>query len=122
MNRFGRKRVTILSLGFASVLMVIFVYMPYLWIVLPLDLVSTFLLGVGGAAASNLSLEQVPQARGTMMSLVTMFASLGSVVGIIIGGAVLDQYGFLVLGTILGAFRVASVINNYFFVKDPCGK
>jgi predicted MFS family arabinose efflux permease len=121
-NRFGRKRVTILSLGLASVLMVIFVYMPFLWIVLPLDLLSTWLRGVGFAAATNLSLEQVPQSRGTMMSLVGMFGSLGSVIGITLGGTVLDQYGFLVLVPILGVFGIASVSVTYFFAKDPIKK
>ncbi|MCJ7559602.1 MFS transporter [Candidatus Bathyarchaeota archaeon] len=121
-NRFGRKHLTILSLGLASVLMVIFVYMPYLWIVILLDLVSTFLRGMGFSAASNLCLEQVPQARGTMMSLNGMFVSLGAVIGITVGGIVLDQYGFLVLVPILGAFGIASVINNFIFVKDPIKK
>ncbi len=37
----------------------------YLWIVLPLYLASTFLREIGITAASNLGLEQVPQARGT---------------------------------------------------------
>jgi predicted MFS family arabinose efflux permease len=121
-NRFGRKRLTMLSFGLASILIVIFVYMPYLWIVLILDLLSTFLRGLGFAAASNLSLEQVPQARGTMMSLSGMFASLGAVIGVTVSGIVLDRYGFLVLTPILGAFGVASVISTYFFVKDPYKK
>jgi MFS family permease len=111
--------------------MIIFVYMPYLWIVLPLDMVSTWLRGVGAAAATNLGLEQVPQARGTYTSLSGMFGSLGAIIGIIIGGTVLDQFtvgailnpnGFLFLIPIFGAFGVASVVVNYIFVKDPCKK
>lgn len=118
-NRFGRKRLTILSFGLASILMVIFVYMPYLWIVLPLDLASTWLRGMGFAAASSLSLEQVPQSRGTMMSLNGMFMYLGVVIGTAVGGTVLDQYGFLVLTPVLGAFGVTSVSVLHFFAKDP---
>jgi DHA1 family inner membrane transport protein len=118
-NRFGRKHLTILSFGLASILIIIFVYMPYLWIVLPLDLASTCLRGMGFAAASSLNLEQVPQSRGTMMSLSGMFGSLGSVIGVTIAGRVLDQYGFLVLTPILGAFGVVSVFVIYFLVKDP---
>ncbi len=121
-NRFGRKRLTILSFGLASVLIVIFVYMPYLWIVLPLDLASTWLRGMGFAAASSLGLEQVPQSRGTMMSLSGMFGSLGSVIGVTVAGRVVDQYGFLVLTPVLGAFGVVSVFVNYFLVRDPYRK
>jgi predicted MFS family arabinose efflux permease len=121
-NRFGRKRLAVSALGFAVVLIAILIYMPSLWIALPIDFLHTWLRGVGFTAVYSLTLEQVPQARGTMMPLGGMFASLGSVIGIIIGGAVLDLYGFLVLVPILGAFGVASVISTYFFVKDPYKK
>ncbi len=118
-NRFGRKRLLILSLGSASVLMAIFVYMPFLWIVWPLDMLSTFLRGMGGTAGYSLGLEQAPKARGTMMSLLSVFGSLGAALGIALSGPVLDNFGFLVLVPILGVFGVASVVLNYFTVTDP---
>ncbi len=134
-NSYGRKRLTYLSFGAASILMVIFVFMPYLWIVLPLDITSVFLRGVGITAGSNLGLEQVPQARGTYNSLAGMFGSLGAIIGIFTGGTVLNNFtsltvngpvldprGFQALVPILGVFGITSVTANYIFVKDPCRK
>lgn len=130
-NRVGRQRLTILCATVASTLMVIFVFMPNLWIVLPLDILSTLFRGVGFTAAYNLGLEQVPQARGTYMSLSGMFFSLGSIIGTSIGSIVLNQFtvetvlnpaGFTVLVPILGIFGFTAVLVNYFFIKDPCKK
>ena len=134
-NRYGRQRLAILCCGMAALLKLIFVFTPFFWIVLLLDLTSLFVGGIGAAAAYNLTLEQVPQARGTMMSLTVMAGNLGAIIGILIGGAVLDKFtsftingpvldpnGFLVLVPILSACGFASIILNYLFMRDPCRK
>jgi len=121
-NRVGRKRLTILSLVSASVLISIFVFMPFMWIAWPLDILSIFLRGVGGVAWTSLCLEQVPKARGTMMSLINACGSLGSALGLALSGSVLDNFGYLVLGPVLGAFGIAAGVLNYFSVVDPYKK
>lgn len=134
-NRFGRQRLAIMGCGLSTVVRMIFVFMPYLWIVLPLDIISATLAGIGIAASYNLVLEQVPQARGTMMSLTQMSGALGAIIGVVVGGIILDKFtnftvngpvldpnGFLVLVPVLGIFGIASVVTNYFLMKDPCRK
>jgi len=134
-NKFGRQRLAIMGCGLSTVVRMIFIFMPYLWIVLPLDIISATLGGIGMAAAYNLVLEQVPQARGTMMSLTQMSGALGAIIGVVIGGIILDKFtsftvngpvldpnGFLILVPALGIFGIASITANYLFMKDPCRK
>jgi MFS transporter, DHA1 family, inner membrane transport protein len=134
-DRFGRQRLAILCCGITVLLRVVFIFIPFFWIVLILDLASAFVGGIGTAAAYNLVLEQLPQARGTMMSLTGMAGYLGAIIGVIIGGAVLDRFtsltsngpildptSFQVLVPIISAFGFVSIILNYLFIKDPCRK
>jgi predicted MFS family arabinose efflux permease len=134
-NKYGRQRLAILCCGLSAILKLFFVFLPYVWIVLPLDLTAALLGGIGLVAAYNLVLEQIPQARGTMMSLTWVSGSLGAIIGIIIGGAILDGFttltssgpvldpnGFLVLVPVFAIFGLASITVNYLFMKDPCKK
>ena len=121
-DRIGRKRLAVISALIASTLLSTFVFLPSFWLVWPLDMISTFFRGMGGVAGTSLCLEQVPKARGTMMSLTNASGSLGAAVGIGIGGYVLDQFGFLSLGPMLGAFGIASALFNLLFVVDPYKK
>lgn len=109
---------------FADLLTLISYSTPNLSVFLALRWVASALLGITLAAASNLMLEQVPQTRGTAMSLASAFSGLGTAVGIFIAGAVLNLYinpvtGFQALGLTVGAFAIAGALVNFFFAKDP---
>jgi MFS family permease len=86
--------------------------------------IGAILLGVTVAAASNLILEQVPQFRGTAMSLSSAVAGVGTAVGITVVGAVLNLYGdpaigFQALGLTVAAFGFAGALVTVLFAKDP---
>jgi predicted MFS family arabinose efflux permease len=123
-NRLGRKRLTITSIFFAGLLTLISYSTPDLSAFLALRWVASAFLGITLAAASNLMLEQVPQSRGTAMSLASAFSGVGTTVGVFVAGTVLNIYsnpvtGFEALGLTVGAFAIAAALINFFFVKDP---
>ncbi len=118
-NRYGRKPVTAFCAVARSVMVVLIVFMPTLWLALVFDIANTVLSGIGLAAGSSLGLEQVPKARGTMMSIVAVFGSLGIAVGTFAGGYILDAFGFQVLAPALAVMGLACAAVVYFFAVDP---
>jgi predicted MFS family arabinose efflux permease len=123
-NRVGRKRLTVVAIFLAGFLTLLAYFMQYIIIFLALRWSASILIGIVAAAASNLALEQVPQFRGTMMSLASAFSGVGTAIGIAVAGTVLNLYtnavtGFQALGLTVGALAFAGALVNLFFAKDP---
>jgi predicted MFS family arabinose efflux permease len=118
-NRVGRKRLTILTLGFSSMITAVLVYVPNLWIALSISFLSAGLRQAGFTAIFSLNLEQAPKSRGTMMSISGVLTALGAAIGAALGGPVLDLFGFQILGPAFAAMGVASVTVLYFWAKEP---
>ena len=123
-NRVGRKRLTVVAIFSAGLLVFLSYFLPGLTIFLALRWAASIFIGVMVAAASNLMLEQVPQFRGTAMSLSSAFSGVGTAVGILVAGAVLNLYvnatiGFQVVGLTVGAFAFAGALVILFFARDP---
>ena len=123
-NRVGRKRLTVVSLFLAGLLVMFSYFMHDLIIFLVFRWTASTFIGLTSAAAPNLTLEQVPQYRGIMMSLSSAFSGLGTAIGIIIGGTVLNLYldsvmGFQALGLTVGGLAFTAALINFFFAKDP---
>jgi DHA1 family inner membrane transport protein len=117
-NKLGRKRTLVSTTILRSILVAVLVFAPNLWIALLIDLVFIWLGGIGFTASGSIGLEQVPNSRGTMMSLVTVVGALGGALGVFVGGMVLDSFGFLVMAPVLAAFGVASALVFQFFTKE----
>ena len=88
---------------------------------------ATFIGGFTIVAGSNLYLEQVPNFRGTMMSLTSAFNGLGATIGVLIGGTLLNIINNPVLGypvamVTLGALGLIGTLNIILFAKDPVKK
>jgi MFS family permease len=99
-------------------------FMQDLSLFLALRWTASFFIGIMVASASNLMLEQVPQFRGTAMSLNSAFSGVGMAVGITVAGAVLNFFvspaiGFQALGLTVGALAFAGVFIYHFFARDP---
>jgi MFS family permease len=123
-NRVGRKRLTVVAIFLAGFLTLLAYFMPYIIIFLALRWSASILIGIVAAAASNLALEQVPQFRGTMMSLASAFSGVGTAIGIAVAGTALNFYtnsvtGFQALGLTVGAFAFGGALVTLFFAKDP---
>ncbi|MDH7564684.1 MAG: MFS transporter [Candidatus Bathyarchaeota archaeon] len=118
-NRFGRKALTVLSSFLAGVFIISFVYLSNLWFSLAVNFWGSWFSGMASSTANGLSLEQVPEFRGTMMSINSAAISLGGALGAAVGGSALDLFNYEALGLILGAMGLAAAVIFYFLTIDP---
>ena len=117
-GRLGRKRIALyasFTLGLLT--------MAYLNISAPLVSATLLFLGcvVSSArytASESLTLEQVPELRGSVMSLSSIALSLGATIGTGLGGLLLLSYGYGGLG-VMGLFSVGAAILYRLMVVDP---
>jgi len=75
-----------------------------------------------GAGLGSLALEQVPEYRGSMMSIFSSFQGAGMVVGLITSGLVLNLYAnnFHLLYIIFGMMGFSAAALLFLLAKDPC--
>ncbi len=118
-KRFGRKPVTLVSAFTVGLFMLLTTIVSNLWVSLALCLTGYLLMGLRSTASTSLTIEQVPQFRGTMMSMNSASASIGSVLGSGLGGLALLMYGYQALGPSLGLLGLASGVIMYLIVVDP---
>ena len=123
-NRIGRKRLAVTTSFLAGLFMLLSFFMQDLGIFLALRWTASILVGILVAAASNLTLEQVPKFRGTTMSLASAFSGIGTALGVTLAGAVLNLYvnptiGFQALGVTVGALAFTDALVLLFVAREP---
>jgi MFS family permease len=121
-NRIGRKPLTVVACAVQGVFATLIVFMPNSWASATMWMVSAFFASTMLTGLTSLALEQVPDFRGTMMSLNASSQNIGLIVGLIVSGLVLNLYAnnFQILYTLFGMCGVAAATVVFFFVKDPC--
>lgn len=118
-GRFGRKRVVAAASLLLGILTIVTFNLGLFWPSV-LASITLFLFASSSFVAGNsLSLEQVPEYSGTLMSVNGAARSLGATLGTMMGGLVLLQYGYGALGLTAGAFGILSVLIYHFFTVDP---
>lgn len=120
-NRVGRKRLLVTTLIFSSPFLPLIAFIPNLWIALAINWIGTFIYAMGFPGSVNLTLEQTPEFRGTMMSMSSIFITLGIGLGTALGGTVLalsKNYLAVILTFITLQFVAAAIY--FFLTKDPC--
>jgi MFS family permease len=80
---------------------------------------AAFFDGLGASASTSLTLEQLPELEGTMMSLFGAFAGVGAAIGAGIGGLALIFFDYERLGLILGSMGIIAAIAFKFLTVDP---
>ena len=118
-NKLGRKPVTFISSLMAGIFIFSFTIVPDLWISLVLSLAGCLFAGMRSTAGVSLTIEQVPEFRGTMMSISSASVSMGSALGSGLGGLALLMYGYQAVGPSLGLLGLASAIVVYLIAIDP---
>jgi len=118
-NRFGRKPVMILTSIVAGICIISFMNMLNLWLFFVFAFLSCAFLGMMSTAASSLTLEQVPDFRGSMMSLNSTAEFMGAALGAGVGGFVLFFWNYAWIGLVLGTMNLIIAILVYFVIIDP---
>jgi len=117
--RLGRRKTTIISLVLLGVLTSLYLSEFNLWFSLGAVLIVSFLGGLNMSSSQGLNLEQLPRLRGPMMSMVSVLGSVGNAVSLSIGGLLLIQYGWMVMGLVIGTFGLLGGIILYLFSEEP---
>ncbi len=119
-NRFGAKTLAVGGAFGGGALMMLFFFMPNFWAAFTLDMVHVWFAAAAFTAFTVLALDQVPKSRGTMMSMKTMFGTIGGSIGAAVGGAMLVLFAsYQAVGLVLGAMGVVAAAVFYLFTKDP---
>jgi len=121
-NRLGRKKLTVVNAVLAGTFTMCYYLTPNLWLSMTLVMVASWFFGMLVSSANSLALEQVPEARGTIMSLSTAMLNLGSAFGTAIGGLALSSFGYEGLGSVLGAMGIAAAFAFLLFTREPVSK
>jgi len=78
----------------------------------------SFVQGFNSPAGIGLKLRQVPEYRGSMMSLNSATASLGSSMNLALMGVLLTSYGWAYAGTVIGVIGIISGVLVHLFVTE----
>jgi DHA1 family inner membrane transport protein len=118
-NRVGRKRVYVAATIIAGVFLLMHYNLSWFWLSAAAGCVTCFFFGIRLTASNNLSLEQIPSFRGSMMSLNSMTGNIGSAVGAGLGGLILILYSYGGLGTLFCVISFIAVAVIQLFAWDP---
>ena len=121
-NRFGRKPLTVVSSLIVGLSVIIIPSLPSLLLYICQLALLSFIGGVGFTAIRSLTMEQIPELRGTIMSFSAAAHQFGYTLGAAIGGAVLAVYSYRALGLTLGGMGVLGGLILFFFAVDPTKK
>jgi DHA1 family inner membrane transport protein len=119
-TKLGVKTTTWLStlLGGASLLLYFSTPLPVNLVILA-AVIGTAMAGTTMTTMATLGLEQVPESRGTMMSLNSAAMSIGAMLSTTIGGLAIDNFGFNGFGLVMFSISLASTITFYLWTIDP---
>ena len=118
-NKYGRKRTTVISSLFAGVFTLWFLNVTNLWQSISLAFIGSLFSGVRASSSSSLTLEQIPRYRGAIMSLSSATGNIGIAIGAGLGGLILLWYDYEMLGILLGALGIFAAIIYQLLVIEP---
>ena len=118
-NKYGVKTLTVVGLLGDGVFITLLFFAPNLWLALAFNWLHVWSATTAGTALSCLALDQAPTARGTMMSMKSVFGNIGNALGPAIGGAMLIWASYSNLGLVLGAMSIIASAIILFMAKDP---
>lgn len=114
MRRFGNQRLWTLAMVLSGASILLALIIPNQWISLILSLILNFQFGLAFTSANSLTLDQVPNFRGTIMSLFTAGNNMGMTLGASLGGMILLRFNYGSLGIFLGLVGFLAAVIVYF--------
>jgi predicted MFS family arabinose efflux permease len=120
-NKFGAKTVAVTCGLISGILTAAFFNMPTLWLTLVFNFTSVIIGAFAVPAYICLTVDQVSESRGTMMSLNRIAGHAGQAIGTIMAGALIALFSYQILGLGFGALMVSAAAIFFFLVKQPIG-
>jgi predicted MFS family arabinose efflux permease len=117
-NRLGRKMLAILSTLALGILTLLYLNLGLFWASAAAMLFACVFSAMRYTVAESLILEQIPDMRGTVMSLNSIAMGLGGSVGSAVGGFTQLSFGYGGMGVFGLLALVASLIYRFYAV-DP---
>jgi DHA1 family putative efflux transporter-like MFS transporter len=121
-SKFGRKTTTLISILIVGLFVMLLVNLNDYNIYFGISCLGSFMGGVMFTAIRSLTVEQIPELRGTVMSLGTAGMQFGYAISTGIGGLILIMYNFQILGLVLGGMGVIGAVLIQLFAIDPTRK
>jgi predicted MFS family arabinose efflux permease len=119
-NKYGAKRIAVTSTLLAAFFTMMFFFIPNVWLAVAFDMTHVWFTVIAFVSFACLVLDQVPKYRGTLMSLNSLFNSIGNAIAPAVGGALLVAtdgiYGSV--GLALGIMAISGSIIMIFLTKD----
>jgi MFS family permease len=116
---FGRKSIAVIGCALAGLTSILYVLVPSMWVSLGIVLLGTVIFGLLSTAFFSLSVEQVPEFRGSMMSLVSASMNLGMVLGASVGGFALIGGEWVLMGVFIGVLGLLGAAVLKIWAVDP---
>jgi predicted MFS family arabinose efflux permease len=117
-HRIGRKRLSISSLLLSGIFMALLFVIPNFWVSYASVLLFATVSGMRATSTQSHTMEQMPSARGTLMSCMSAAISLGATLGTAIGGYILLGYSFVVFGYVFGAINILGALVFAFLTSE----
>jgi predicted MFS family arabinose efflux permease len=119
-NRTGRKRLTVISLVIHGAALPLIVLVPDLLVALASMYAGSFIGSFAYPSMLNLTLEQAPESRGTLMSVNNVLSSVGGGIGGAVGGISLTLFNYTGVFFAFAALILIAAAIYFFLTKDPC--
>ena len=117
--KIGVKRMTSISSLFIGLSIAVFTNVPNYYLAIGFGLLMPLFASFWSASSNTLSLRQVPEYRGVMMSLNSGASLLGRALGSAIGGLSLNYGVYSLMGVVMGVFGVLAFLAVSALVKAP---
>jgi predicted MFS family arabinose efflux permease len=118
-NKLGRKALTSASAATAALFTLAATNAPEIWSSVILSLFASFLGGIMFTVSTSLTLEQVPENMGTMMSVHSAAINMGATIASILGGIVIVSYSYSIYGLVMGVIGLVGALIFYIYSNDP---
>lgn len=119
-NKVGRKNLLVTTTILQSAVIPLIAFVPDLWVAIGISWSAVLIGGLGMPASVNLALEQVPESRGTMMSINNILMTVGFGIATAVGGLALAFFNYTGMFLTFAAIGFAAAAIFFFLTEDPC--